>query len=110
VHVFEHLDSSGTHRNIEVIKEIAVGPYQVPAESFQIILDNIEVRLDTFLSLRNFVLCGDMLVNSVHDIILMAGFLIKLNTEVQEHELKNILTILVSEILELFVEGLGGRR
>ncbi len=108
MHVFKHFNGSWPHWYIEVIKNVMIGPDQIPTKSFKVILDHIEISLDAFLSFGQFILFGYMLVNSVHEFVFMTGFLIKFDAQIKEHELENIFTVLFCEVAELFVKGLGG--
>jgi hypothetical protein len=108
MHVFKHFNGSWPHWYIEIIEDIIVGPDQIPTKSFKVIFDNIQIGLDAFLSLCQFILFGYMFIDSVHEFIVLTGFLVKLNTEIEEHELEDVFTVLLSEVAELFVEGLGG--
>jgi hypothetical protein len=108
MHVFEHFNGSRPHGYIEIIEDIIVGPDQIPTKSFKVIFDHIQIGLDTLLSLCQFILFGYVLIYSVHELIVLTGFLVELNTQIEEHELENVFTVLLSEVAELFVQGLSG--
>lgn len=84
MHIFKHFYSSRSHWNVHVIKGWFISSKHIPTKSFQIIFNNIEIGFDTFFSFRHLMLFSYMLIDRVHDFILVTWLLVKFDTKVEK--------------------------
>lgn len=84
MHIFKHFHSSRSHWNVHVFKGWLISSKHIPTKSFQIIFNNIEIGFDTFFSFQHLMLFSYMLIDRVHDFILVTWLLVKFDTKVEK--------------------------
>lgn len=74
------------------------------SKSFEVLFDNVEVGLDSSLLLGLVFDAIDVVVDRLHDFVVLARLLVKLDAEIEEDELKDVLFVLAAAILQLVLQ------
>lgn len=81
-----------------------INTYKKGRKSLEILFYNIEVSLDSTFLFGLIFGAIDVVVDCLHDFVVLAWFLIEFDAEIEEDELKNILFVFTAAIFQLVLK------
>ena len=74
------------------------------SKSLEVLFDNVQVGLDSSLLLGLVFDAVDVVVDCLHDLVVLAGLLVELDAEVEEDELEDVLLVFTAAVLQLVLQ------
>lgn len=72
---------------------------KIGSKSFEILLDNVEIGLHSSFLLGLVFDAIDVVVDRLHDLVVLAWLLVQFDAKIKEDELKDVLLVLTTAIL-----------